>query len=204
MFTGIVTAMGRIVEEERSERLIKWGVESPYDPAAIAVGASIAHAGCCLTVIERDAAPAGAWHVVEIAAESIAKTTLPRYRQGDRINLEQSLRLGDELGGHLMAGHVDGVGLLRRITAEGPGHHLVIEAPGDLAPLIAKKGSISIDGVSLTVNAVDGRTFSVLIIPHTWEATSLHRLKPGDGVNLEADLLARYVERIVAARAGSA
>lgn len=198
MFTGIVTAVGTVVRLEPTDGLVRAWVDSPYDPGGVAIGASIAHAGCCLTVVERGPGPSGGMrHLVEIAAESLARTTLARLRQGDRLNLERSVRVGDELGGHLVAGHVDGVGEVVEVRPDGAGWRLGIDAPADLAPLIAAKGSIAVEGVSLTVNEVDGRRFGVLIIPHTWEATTLSALAPGAAVNLEADLIARYAARLL-------
>ena len=140
-------------------------------------------------------------HVVEVAPESLDITTLGRLDVGSKVNLERALRAGDELGGHIVSGHVDGIGRVAEVRADGEGWRLSIDAPEALAPLIAPKGSITIDGVSLTVNAVEGARFGVLLIPHTWAVTTLHRLKPGASVNLEADMLARYVSRILSARA---
>jgi riboflavin synthase len=171
---------------------------SPYAEAEVAVGASIAHAGCCLTVVERAAAAGGGLrHVVELGAETLACTTLGSVALGARLNLERALRVGDELGGHWVAGHVDGVGRVAAVAADGEGWRIEIEAPAALAPLIAPKGSIAVDGVSLTVNGVDGARFGVLIIPHTWRATTLSALAPGAMVNLEADVMARYAARLL-------
>jgi riboflavin synthase len=198
MFTGIVTAQGEITAIERRNGLIRWTVESTYDAAGVAIGASILHAGCCLTVVEiQGLGPAQMRHVVEIAAESIGVTTLAHYQVGDRVNLERSLAIGDELGGHIVSGHVDGLGEVQSVSADGEGWRVTIKAPAHVAPLVAPKGSIAVDGVSLTVNEVDGDVFGVLIIPHTWAVTSLCALKPGARVNLEADMLARYVARIL-------
>jgi riboflavin synthase len=198
MFTGIVTAQGEITAIERRNGLIRWTVESPYDAIGVAIGASILHAGCCLTVVETQGrGPAQMRHVVEIAAESIGVTTLAHYQVGDRVNLERSLAIGDELGGHIVSGHVDGLGEVQSVSADGEGWRVTIKAPAHVAPLVAAKGSIAVDGVSLTVNEVDGDVFGVLIIPHTWAVTSLSALKPGARVNLEADMLARYVARIL-------
>lgn len=198
MFTGIVTDVGVVERIARGEGLARWSVRSRYDPQSVAIGASIAHAGCCLTVVEADAAPAGMVHVVELAAETLAVTSLGRIGEGGRVNLERSLKLGDELGGHMMSGHVDGLGAVRSIAQDGAGYRLWIDAPAALLPLIAPKGSIAVDGVSLTVNAVDAQGFGVMIIPHTWAVTTLGALQPGDAVNLEADLIARYVARLAA------
>jgi riboflavin synthase len=200
MFTGLITAVGEVVEVQRREGLVRLTVTSSYDAGTLALGASISHAGCCLTVVEARPAASGMTHVVEVAAESLALTTLGGWSVGSAVNLERSLRAGDELGGHIVGGHVDGLGEVVGVVADGEGWRLSICAPADLASLIAPKGSITVDGVSLTVNEVDGAVFGVLIIPHTWAVTTLSRLKPGDRVNLEADMLARYVSRILSAR----
>lgn len=200
MFTGIVTAVGEVERLERRAGLHRLTVRSSYDPAGVAIGASICHAGCCLTVVEAEPAPGGMRHLVEVAAEGLARTTLGRAEEGSRLNLERSLRVGDELGGHIVTGHVDRLGLVERIEADGAGWRLRVRAPDDLAPLIAPKGSIAMDGVSLTVNEVEGAVFGVLIIPHTWEVTTLSALQPGDRVNLEADPLARYLARMLSMR----
>lgn len=200
MFTGIVTAVGEIEAAERRDGLLRLTVTAPYDAAGVDLGASICHDGCCLTVVEKTARASGMAYVVEVAAESLALTTLGGLGVGDRMNLERSLKLGDELGGHLVSGHVDGLGEVASVTADGEGWRVRIKAPTALAPLIAQKGSIAINGVSLTVNEVEGDTFGVLIIPHTWQVTTLSRLKPGARVNLEVDMLARYVARLLDAK----
>lgn len=201
MFTGIITAVGDVVAVERRNGLMRLTVESSYDPASVAIGASICHDGCCLTVVETASVKGGMRHVVEVAPESLALTTLGNVREGGKLNLERALRAGDELGGHIVSGHVDGIGRVAEVRADGEGWRVSIDAPEPLSPLIAPKGSITIDGVSLTVNEVEGARFGVLLIPHTWAVTTLNRLKPGDAVNLEADMLARYVSRILSARA---
>lgn len=198
MFTGLVTAIGEVVERGEAAGLVRLSIASPYRAEEVAIGASIAHAGCCLTVVERAAVPGGMRHVVELGAETLACTTLGAAGPGAQLNLERSLKVGDELGGHWVAGHVDGLGRLASVRADGAGWRLEIEAPQSLAPLIAPKGSIAVDGVSLTVNAVEGARFGVLIIPHTWSVTTLSRLREGALVNLEADLLARYAARLLA------
>lgn len=202
MFTGLVSAVGTVTAIERGNGLMRLDVASPYDADTVALGASISHNGCCLTVVEAGPRDGGMRHVVEVAAESLEKTTLGHLRVGDPINLERSLRAGDELGGHIVGGHVDGVGEVVSVRPDGEGWRIAIRAPRDLCPLIAPKGSITVDGVSLTVNEVADDVFGVLIIPHTWTVTTLSRLKAGDPVNLEADMLARYVERLLAARFG--
>jgi riboflavin synthase len=200
VFTGIVTAVGEVEAIERSNGLMRLTVASPYDAAGVQIGASICHEGCCLTVVETTGRPGGMTHVVEVAAESLDVTTLGHLQVGDRVNLERSLKLGDELGGHIVSGHVDGLGEVVAVTADGEGWRLRVRAPATLAPLIAQKGSIAINGVSLTVNEVDGDVFGVLIIPHTWQVTTLARLKAGIKVNLEVDMLARYVARLLEAK----
>jgi len=194
MFTGIITAIGTIREIQpigagQDMRLI---IGTPWDTSEIALGASIACQGCCLTVIER----ADDWFAVEVSAESIAKTNIGGWRAGSRINLERALKLGDELGGHLVSGHVDGTGVLLSRHNENASLRLSFDAPRDLARFIAPKGSITIDGVSLTVNEVEGTGFGVNIIPHTAEATTLGLLAAGDRVHLEIDMLARYLARL--------
>ena len=192
MFTGIVTDLGRV------RAVLPGGdtgyeIETHYDTGTIAVGASIACSGVCLTAIERGPG----WFRVQASAETRARSTLGSWRVGTPVNLERSLKLGDELGGHLVAGHVDGVGRLVSEREEGDSVRLVFEAAAALAPGIASKGSIAVDGVSLTVNEVTGARFGVNIIPHTRAVTSLGSLKVGDAVNLELDLIARYVARLM-------
>jgi riboflavin synthase len=200
MFTGIVSALGEVVAVERRDGLVRLAIRSAYDAAGVAIGASIAHDGCCLTIVERSARAGGMDHVVEIAAESLALTTLGALQIGDQVNLERSLRVGDELGGHMVLGHVDGLGQVASVVQDGGGWRVAIEPPAAIAHLIAAKGSIAVAGVSLTVNEVGADGFGVLIIPHTWSVTTLSRLKPGSMVNLEADMMARYAARLVEAR----
>jgi riboflavin synthase len=192
MFTGIVTDLGRV------RAVLPGGdtgyeIETRYDTGTIAIGASIACSGVCLTAIERGQG----WFRVQASAETRARSTLGGWRVGTPVNLERSLKLGDELGGHLVAGHVDGVGRLITEREEGDSVRLVFEAPAALAPGIASKGSVAVDGVSLTVNEVTGARFGVNIIPHTRAVTSLGSLKVGDPVNLELDLIVRYVARLM-------
>jgi len=200
MFTGIVTAMGEVEAIERRNGLMRLTVASPYDAAGVEIGASICHDGCCLTVVETTGRQGGMTHIVEVAAESLEVTTLGHLRVGSHVNLERSLKVGDELGGHIVSGHVDGQGEVVSVAADGEGWRLRIKAPAALAPLIAQKGSIAINGVSLTVNEVEDDVFGVLIIPHTWQVTTLSRLAPGARVNLEVDMLARYVARLLQAK----
>ena len=191
MFTGIVTDVGRVraVRDTNRDRRIE--VETAYDLATVPIGASIAHAGCCLTVVEKGEG----WFAVEVSGESLAKTTLGRWTQGTRVNLERPTRAGDELGGHIVSGHVDGVGEIVSIASEGGSHRVQIRAPRPLHRFIAPKGSIAVEGVSLTVNEVEDDVFGVNIIPHTWEVTTLGALRRGSRVNLEIDMLARYLAR---------
>ncbi len=191
MFTGIVTDIGRVRKVEQTTRDRRYEIETAWDTAGIDLGASISHAGCCLTVTETGPG----WFAVEVSGETLSKTTLGGWREGDPVNLERAAKLGDELGGHIVSGHVDGLGRVVSVTPQGGSHRIDIEAPAPLHRYIAAKGSITVDGASLTVNAIEGRTFGVNIIPHTWEATTLGRLKAGDAVNLEIDMLARYLAR---------
>jgi riboflavin synthase len=195
MFTGIVTHLG-VVErvEDGAGRVLEIAPLERFE--AVVPGASIAHAGICLTVAALT--PRG-WRV-EASAETLARTTVGRWRPGDRINLERSLRLGDELGGHLVFGHVDAVGEILSVEERAGGRRLLVAMPRELAPLVAVKGSIAVDGVSLTVTEVEHDRFATVIVPHTWAVTTLGDRRPGDPVNLEADMLARYVARQVALR----
>lgn len=200
MFTGIVTAIGTITKrEERGD--LRLTIAAPLDPAQIDIGASIACSGVCLTVVERGGSAGDAWFTVDVSGETISCTRPGMWAEGGRINIEPSLRLGDELGGHIVTGHVDSVGEVVAKDAAGDSSRLEIRAPATLAPYIAAKGSITVDGTSLTVNSVqdqaDGSCDFVLnIIPHTAEVTTLGALTPGDSVNLEIDVLARYLKRM--------
>lgn len=204
MFTGIVTAIGTIREARQSGDLHAV-ITCPFDPAGIAMGASIACSGTCLTVVDKGGVAGDAWFAVDISAETVSCTVPGRWQQGNRLNLEPALKLGDELGGHIVTGHVDGVGAIVSVRPEGESLRFVIATPGDLAPYLAPKGSITVDGVSLTVNDVadqpDGTChFMLNIIPHTAEMTTLGSLQPGDKVNLEIDVLARYLKRMQSLR----
>ncbi|HLY55403.1 MAG TPA: riboflavin synthase [Stellaceae bacterium] len=195
MFTGIVTDIGRIraVEPGGDPRFV---VETGYATGEIALGASIAHAGICLTVIDKGPG----WYTVQASAETLGLTTAKSWRPGTLLNLERALRVGEELGGHIMSGHVDGIGTIVATAPENDSTRFTIEAPASIARFIAPKGSIAVDGVSLTVNAVEdvpaGARFGVNIIPHTRAHTTFDRLEEGDSVNLEIDMLARYVARL--------
>jgi riboflavin synthase len=191
MFTGIVTDIGRVRSVRQTERDRRYEIETAWDTSGIDLGASISHAGCCLTVTEKGPG----WFAVEVSGETLSKTTLGDWREGHAVNLERAAKLGDELGGHIVSGHVDGLGRVVSVTPEGGSHRIDIEAPAPLHRYIAAKGSITVDGVSLTVNAVEGQVFGLNIIPHTWQATTLGGLKVGDAVNLEIDMLARYLAR---------
>ena len=191
MFTGIVTDIGRVRSVRQTERDRRYEIETAWDTSGIDLGASISHAGCCLTVTEKGPG----WFAVEVSGETLSKTSLGGWTEGHRVNLERAAKLGDELGGHIVSGHVDGLGRIVSVTPEGGSHRIEIEAPAPLHRYIAPKGSITVDGVSLTVNTVQGRIFGLNIIPHTWKATTLGDLAPGDAVNLEIDMLARYLAR---------
>ena len=195
MFTGLVRDLGIIeaIEEVNGNR--KFHVRGRIEPADLTMGASVCHSGVCLTVIEADFSGDVPKWVVEAVPETLGLTTLGTKKTGDNVNLEPSLRLGDELGGHLVFGHVDGVGEIKSIQSEGDGYRVTIFAPEVLRPLIALKGSISVDGISLTIAGVTADGFELAIIPHTFEVTSLGKSRVGDAVNLEADMLARYVSR---------
>ncbi len=202
MFTGLVTDVGRIRKAEHRNGLTRFEVESAYAPDGVEMGASIMHSGVCLTVVDHGATETGAWWAVEAVPETLEMTILGGWREGGSVNLEQSLKLGDELGGHFVFGHVDGVGEVVSVEPEGQSWRLTIRPPADIARYFAKKGSAAVDGVSLTVaDALPNGDFELAIIPHTWEATTLSSLKPGDSVNLEIDMLARYVARMIGADA---
>jgi len=197
MFTGIITDMGRIAELEKRGDL-RARIETAYAAESIDIGASIACDGVCLTVIDRGGA-GPAWFDVEISAETVARTNLDTWAPGRAVNLERSLRVGDELGGHIVSGHVDGVALVTEVRDEGDSTRVRLEAPGELARFIAPKGSVALNGTSLTVNEVEGRVFGVNFIPHTKAVTTWGRVETGDRVNLEIDTLARYVARLAEA-----
>ena len=200
MFTGIVTAIGTItnVEDRGDTRVV---VACPWDPAGIDIGASIACSGVCLTVVEKGGKQGDAWFAVDVSGETVARTAQDQWRADRRLNLEPTLRLGDELGGHLVTGHVDSVGRVALVEDIGGSTRLEILAGPDIAPFVAEKGSITVDGVSLTVNDIEDEAngdvrFALNIIPHTGEVTTLGDLSEGDAVNLEIDVLARYLKRM--------
>jgi riboflavin synthase len=191
MFTGIITDIGRVrtVERRGDTRFV---IATAFAMDDVAIGASIACGGACLTVVEKTADS----FAVDVSAETLSKTTLGSWRDGSEVNLERSLTLGSELGGHLVTGHVDGLATLVSVEPEGDSHRLVVEAPEGLHGFIAAKGSVALDGVSLTVNSVEGRRFGLNLIPHTWDHTTFRDRRVGDKLNMEVDLLARYVARL--------
>jgi riboflavin synthase len=191
MFTGIVTDVGRVRAVRDTNRDRRFEIETAFDTAAMDLGASVSHAGCCLTVVDKGPG----WIAVEVSGETLSMTTLGDWTEGRRINLERAARLGDELGGHVVSGHVDGVGQVVSVVPEGGSHRVRVRAPRPLHRYIAPKGSITVEGVSLTVNDVEDDVFGVNIIPHTWEVTTLGGLQAGSRVNLEIDMLARYLAR---------
>ncbi len=193
MFTGIITDLGRVdAVVPAGESDSRFRIATAYDLTEVEIGASIACSGCCLTVVEKDAGS----FAVDVSGETLAKTNLGDWQVGRRINLERSLKVGDELGGHLVYGHVDGVAEIVDSQPEGGSVRWRFRAPAELARFIAPKGSVALDGVSLTVNEVEGREFGVNIIPHTSAVTSFGSYRAGDRVNLEIDVLARYVARL--------
>lgn len=199
MFTGIISDVGEVLEvTEQAEGLHRLNVACSYDPATIDIGASIACSGPCLTVVERGRSGSRGFFAVDVAAETLRVTTAGSWKAGTRLNLERSLRVGDELGGHIVSGHVDGIAELLTREDLPDMAKLVLQVPADLARFIAPKGSVSLDGISLTVNEVERDTFSVLIIPHTLKVTTLGALRPGARLNLEVDLMARYAARLLA------
>jgi len=201
LFTGIVTDVGEVLAVmPRAEGLRRLIVGCSYDRASIALGASIACAGVCLSVVETGERHGRTWFAVDAAAETLAVTTAGTWREGARINLERALKMGDELGGHLVSGHVDGVASVSAREDLSDMARFALTVPGVLAPFIAPKGSVAVDGVSLTVNQVDGNMFGVLIIPHTLDVTTLGANREGDRLNLEVDLMARYAARLLEAR----
>jgi len=201
MFTGIVTDVGSVRKAEQRGDL-RLEIACGYDMATVDLGASIACSGVCLTVIDKG----DDWFAVDVSAETVSRTAADLWREGAKLNLERSLRMGDELGGHIVTGHVDAVAEVIGVCPEGDSVRIGVKVPRELGPMIAPKGSIALDGVSLTVNDVreaeDGSThFSVNIIPHTTKETTLHDIEQGRQLNVEVDVLARYIDRMLAARA---
>ncbi len=191
MFTGIITHIGEIARIDKNRGDWRVFIRTTMNTGDVAMGASIACSGCCLTVVDKDKD----WLAFDVSGETLSKTIIGSWDVGTRINLERSLKLGDELGGHIVSGHVDGLALIQSITPDGDSHRLKIEVPPELALYVAPKGSVALDGISLTVNEVDGPVFGVNIIPHTWTHTTLADRKPGSALNMEVDMLARYVAR---------
>ncbi|MBB2700702.1 riboflavin synthase [Rhizobium phaseoli] len=197
MFTGIVTDVGTVESVSPLKEGIRLRVATAYDPSTIDMGASISHSGICLTVTGLpDEGNNGRWFEVEAWEEALRLTTIGTWQQGSRINLERSLKIGDELGGHIVSGHVDGKAEILSVTSEGDATRYRLRAPEHLAKFVAPKGSIALDGTSLTVNAVDGTDFDVLLIRHTLEVTTWGDRKAGDFVNFEVDTMARYAARL--------
>ncbi len=192
MFTGIITDLGR-VRAIKPGKDARYEFETGYDATTIALGASVCCSGACLTVVDKGPG----WFAANVSAETLARTTLGRWRAGTPVNFERALRVGDELGGHIVTGHVDGVAELISAREEGGSLRLVFAPPAGLVRFIAAKGSVALDGVSLTVNEVDATGFGINLIPHTRAATTLGALAPGGAVNLEIDPLARYVARLL-------
>jgi riboflavin synthase len=200
MFTGIVTDIGEVIAvRARAEGLHRLKIACRYERASIVEGASIACAGVCLTVVGVGEENGRTWFAVDAAAETLRLTTAGRWRHGTKINLERALKVGDEIGGHTVAGHADGLAAVVAREDLTEMARLALHAPAGLARYIAAKGSVALDGVSLTVNEVGGDTFSVLVIPHTLQVTTLGALAVGDEVNLEVDLMARYAARLMEA-----
>ena len=195
MFTGLVSDIGQVrsIEKRGDTHLV---IGTHYDVSAMDIGVSVACAGICLTVVDKGTA-SDRWFAVTASGETLSKTTMGKWKVGDPVNLERPLRVGDEFGGHIVTGHVDGLANVASVTPEGESVRFVFDAPKPLAKLIAPKGSVALDGVSLTVNEVEGTRFGVNIIPHTAKVTTFGRLVAGNKVNLEIDLLARYVARLV-------
>jgi riboflavin synthase len=201
MFTGIVTDIGEISDVElKAEGLRHVVISCSYDRASIAIGASIACSGICLTVVETGLQGGRTWFAVDAAAETVEITNVRAWKEGTRINLERSLKIGDELGGHLVSGHVDGIALVRARDELTDQVRFTLSSPAPLSRFIARKGSVALDGASLTVNEVDGDDFSVLIIPHTLQVTTLSGWQPGTPVHLEVDQMARYAARLIETR----
>ena len=195
MFTGLIKDFGTVlsIDKQGDWRLV---IETQkMDLSKLEIGASIACSGVCLTAIEIGKSEKTHWFIAEVSAETLSKTTLSNWNEGDKINIEPSLKMGDELGGHFVFGHVDGLATLSSIKKEGDSHRLTIKPPASLMPYIASKGSIALDGISLTVNEINTDSFGVNIVPHTWDHTTLGQRKEGDQFNIEIDMLARYVAR---------
>ena len=193
MFTGIITAIGELVAiNHKSDGGARLEIQTPWDCKAIALGSSIACSGICLTLVDATANS----FIVDASDETLQVTTMAEWQVGRRINLERALALGDELGGHIVSGHVDGKGIVTWILSEGDSYLMAFDLPEELAPFVAAKGSITLDGISLTVNRVKGTMFEIMVVPHTWANTTLADADVGSAVNVEVDMLARYVARM--------
>lgn len=200
MFTGIVTDLGTVIDAvQGAAAAARLRIRTAFDLTTVEIGASISHSGCCLTVVEKGAD----WFAVDASRETLSRTTLGSWTAGRRINLERALRAGDELGGHLVSGHVDGVACVADVADDAGSRRVTITPPPELLRFVAPKGSVALDGVSLTVNEVNDHSFGVNIIPHTQAVTTLGRVKPGDSLNMEIDQLARYVARLIETQAKS-
>lgn len=193
MFTGIIGDTGEIARIEDKGGIQRILIRTSFDVSKMDIGASVACDGCCLTVVEKEAG----LFAVEVSNETLDKTMLSGWQEGTKVNLEQSLKMGDELGGHIVSGHVDGTAILEDIKQDGESWRLTLNVPDALAQYIAPKGSVALNGISLTVNEVDGNRFGVNIIPHTWDVTNISTWQKNDKINLEVDMLARYVARIL-------
>lgn len=200
MFTGLVSDIGSVRAVEERGELRRLRIACTYPTETIAIGASIATGGPCLTAVATGAEATGGWFDVDVGAETLARTTAGTWGVGTRLNLERSLKIGDELGGHIVTGHIDGVAEIVAVTPFDGMSRFEIRAPSQLSRFIAEKGSIALDGTSLTVNSVEGDLFSVLLIPHTLAVTTWGERKAGDPLNLEVDLMARYAARLIEAR----
>jgi riboflavin synthase len=199
MFTGIISDVGKIIDITEVGELRRLRIASAYDSGTITIGASVANSGACLTVVGVEPRAGGSAIAFDVGAETLAVTTLGQWRTGGRVNLERSLRIGDELGGHMVSGHVDGIAeIVSRRDFDGMAHFR-FRAPTELAMFIAVKGSVALDGTSLTVNSVEGDTFEVLLIPHTLKVTTWGERQAGDKVNIEVDTMARYAARLMEA-----
>lgn len=194
MFTGIITDIGEIASIDDQRGDVRFGIKTSFDLSKVDIGASIACSGCCLTVVAKDLAQS--LFYVDVSKESVDKTNISEWSLKYKVNLEKSLRLGDELGGHWVTGHVDGVAELVSVIKEGDSHRLKLRIPQEFARFIAPKGSVTLNGVSLTVNEVEGDVFGINIIPHTWDVTTFGQVKAGDYLNLEVDIMARYAARL--------
>ncbi len=195
MFTGIINHIGR-VESAKMEGDLTLTIHCDWPEESLFIGESIACNGACLTVIEKGARAEGSWFATQLSGETL-KLTAKRWNIGDSLNLERAMRLGDTLDGHMVTGHIDGIATIHSITPDGDSHIVTIDAPLELSRFIAQKGSVTLDGVSLTVNSVQNNRFTVNIIPHTWKVTTLGSRKAGDSINIEIDLIARYTARLL-------